>query len=108
MIGAAQRLDISEYRVFLLAHRDWFGEPGLMTVEQAFTAYLTRRVVPVWVRHFVRRTLTESGRPAGTDRTPAARQGIVAGGLVLGAVALVVVLAVTGNPPEGCLFPPCY
>ena len=113
VLGAAQHLDIAEYQVFALAHRNWFGDLDPVAVERAFTAYLVGKVVPVWVRHFARLTLRRGVPPqaladAVAPPTPSPRQGVIAGGLVLGAVVLVVALAAAGNPPEGCFFPPCY
>ncbi len=113
MLRAAQNLDIPEYDVFALAYRNWFGGPDPVAVDRAFAAYLLRKVVPAWVRHYARRTLTQGMPPheraAGrVPPAPAPRQGVIAGGLVLGVVALVIVLAAAGSPPEGCFFPPCY
>lgn len=113
VLRAAQNLDIPEYDVFTLAYRNWFGGTDPVAVDRAFAAYLLRKVVPAWVRHYARRTLTQGAPPhelaAGlAPPAPAPRQGVIAGGLVLGVVALVIALAATGSPPEGCFFPPCY
>ena len=106
---AAQHLDIAEYDVFALAHRNWFGGADPAAVDRAFAAYLRGQGVPAWVRHHARRTLAPGRPPRAPGRAPPApRQGVIAGGLVLGAVALVIALAAAGSPPEGCLFPPCY
>ncbi len=113
VLRAAQNLDIPEYDVFALAYRNWFGGTDPVAVDRAFAAYLLRKVVPAWVRHYARRTLTQGMPPheraAGlAPPAPAPRQGVIAGGLVLGVVALVIALAAAGSPPEGCFFPPCY
>ncbi|MCE2475286.1 MAG: hypothetical protein J4F47_06855 [Alphaproteobacteria bacterium] len=115
VLRAAQNLDIPEYDVFTLAYRNWFGGTDPVAVDRAFAAYLLRKVVPAWVRHYARRTLTQGMSPheiavglAPPGPAPTPRQGVIAGGLVLGAVALVIALAAAGSPPEGCFFPPCY
>jgi hypothetical protein len=113
VLRAAQNLDIPEYDVFTLAYRNWFGGTDPVAVDRAFAAYLLRKVVPAWVRHYARRTLTQGMSPHEfaaelMPPAPAPCQGVIAGGLVLGAVALVIALAAAGSPPEGCFFPPCY
>lgn len=113
VLHAAQHLDIPEYCVFTLAYRNWFGGTNPAAVDRAFAGYLVGKVVPAWVRHYARRALTHgvtSHEFAAevTPPAPAPRQGVIAGGLVLGGVALVIALAAAGSPPEGCFFPPCY
>ncbi len=51
---AASTLDVSEFDVFCLAHRSWYGRTGsLAHLEREFGRYLNRRVsLPFYVRRF--------------------------------------------------------
>jgi len=75
--AAAGRLELSEIDLFRLAYRHWFGEePDGRALERIFAAYMFRRAVPAWVRHYAREVLAlrrigpaEAGR-LGLDRLP--------------------------------------
>ena len=56
LIHTANELCVSEFRVFELAYRVWFGEPGeLRTLKCHFVDYVLCGDIPVWVRHYVRK-----------------------------------------------------
>jgi len=55
-------LDISEFRVFQLAHLEWYGfTMSDRKMEQLFHDYLKRERVPFWVRQFSRKVLALAG-----------------------------------------------
>lgn len=113
VLRAAAHLDTPEYNLFEQAYRNWFDALDPAAIDRAFAAYMVRGVIPAWVRHYARETLTTGSLAAALRRethrpAPARSEGLVAAGLVLASVVLVICLAVAGNPPEGCLFPPCY
>ena len=119
---AAALLEISEFRVFQLAYAGWFGnEPDERVIEPHFKAYMFRRAVPAWVRHFTRHVIalaadeTLDPRDFGIATHSASRRDIARGKLYLvyltiGVVALVLLadLTVDRMGLSGCLFPPCY
>lgn len=115
-------LAISEFRVFSLAYRSWYGrDTDESTLERHFTPYMFLDEVPFWVRSFTHRILEleRQGRlepaelgiepPRGDASTR--RRGIVYSfiialsmiGLVLLAKAAAVSLGV-----DGTWFPPFY
>jgi hypothetical protein len=52
---AASLLDISEFRLFEIAHVNWFGsEAPKKAMEGLFGNYLHSGLVPFWLRHMVR------------------------------------------------------
>jgi len=55
-------LDISEFRVFQLAHLEWYGfSMSDRKMERLFHNYLEREQVPFWVRQFSRKVLILAG-----------------------------------------------
>ncbi len=67
VVEAAYALRVSEYNLFRLAFRSWYGrEAAEKPLEKIFVAYMFHRAVPPWVRHFCRRVLAEAR--AGTLR----------------------------------------
>ena len=123
VIQTAGLLDISEFRVFELAYRRWYGRrPESSQLEHWFGDYLRQAAVPFWVRYFVRDVLYRAGagtlEPAdfGIQAQPlsprARRRGLLLSALVLALVVLLLVAAaVTEGLPQAvrnCYFPPCY
>jgi len=56
MVMAASRLlQVSEFRFFSIAHRQWYGsEMNDGPLEHVFSTYMFHDQVPCWVRHFAR------------------------------------------------------
>jgi len=55
VMDAAAALDVREIDFFRLAFRRWFGRDASAPIlERAFAAYMFRKVVPSWARHFSR------------------------------------------------------
>ena len=51
----AQFLEVSEYEVFQLAHKDWYGKRMIdTTMNYRFENYMEDAVVPFWVWNFVK------------------------------------------------------
>ena len=58
VLAASAALQITEFRLFELAHERWFDEPAMTEkVEPVFIAYMFQDVVPHWVRHYSRAVL---------------------------------------------------
>lgn len=55
---SAALMQISEFRYFHLAHKQWFGSslPDRI-MEKIFMSYLLEDTVPYWVRHLTRKVL---------------------------------------------------
>ena len=69
VIRTASELCITEFRVFELAYRVWYGEPGeVRTLKCHFVDYVLCGDIPVWVRHYVRKFCRD--HPA-SDKAPA-------------------------------------
>ena len=119
---AAALLEISEFRVFELAYTGWFGgEPDERVIEPHFMAYMFRRAVPPWVRHFTRHVIdlaadgTLDPSDFGIAKRWASRRDIARGKLYLvyltvSVVALVLLADLTAEwmGASECMFPPCY
>jgi len=57
-------LSVTEFEVFQIAYRQWFGVEGPATaIERAYKTYVYEQVVPHWVRHFCQKIqkLRQSG-----------------------------------------------
>ena len=118
VLESAALLEVSEYRVFELAHRAWFGAaPRAAPLERSFFDYLCRDRVPPWVRAFARAVVAR-GREPGFDpaewgapfRPPARTAAWLAIRYALWTVAAVVAICVAAHyaaEPRGCMFPPC-
>ncbi|MGF1528410.1 MAG: hypothetical protein ACFCBW_16655 [Candidatus Competibacterales bacterium] len=118
---SAARLGVSEYELFALAHRYWYGvdAPG-NTLERAFGIYLSRGTTPPWVRAFARFVAKESQlhrldpKALGISAPAAPRNGVWIGLAALlgmaGIVGLLIYLNAQAVPPglRGCALPPCY
>ncbi len=122
VLESAGLLEVSEYRVFELAHAAWFsasGEtPDRKTLEKYFFGYLYRDRVPPWVRSFTREVVARARAgtfdPAdyGIVYAPPTRTMIYLGlrysFWVVAAVGFIIAAAQVVTAPEGCYFPPCY
>ena len=115
-------LEITEFEVFRIAHREWFGrEAEDAEIETYFTRYMFREQVPFWGRHFTHHVteLAQRGaldpeqfgiRPRRYSSTMAARGVRYLIIIVLVVTTLVIVAQITARVWRGgaCFFPPCY
>lgn len=122
VVEVAALLRVSEFEVFRLAYRQWFGQPPLEPALKApFQGYLQTAVAPAWVRAFVRQVLAlqREGnldpRALGVPPVPpATTRSVVTGvaaliGLCLLVALLVHMIVVLQDAMLArCLFPPCY
>lgn len=77
VVDAAWALRVSEFNLFRLAYRRWYGgEPDIKWLEQIFAGYMFRQQVPPWVRQFCREVLARASagaldrRAFGADTVP--------------------------------------
>ncbi|MDP6517421.1 MAG: hypothetical protein QF926_12485 [Alphaproteobacteria bacterium] len=122
VLETAALLEVSEFRVFELAYRDWFGRPGRPeAIEAFFTPYMFHEIVPPWVRHFTRHVhaLDNAGRldprdfgifPRRLSAGEAARGRLYVAYVVSGVIAMFLIAQLTVDflNIKGCLLPPCY
>jgi len=67
LLEASALLQVTEFKVFELAYKDWFGTmPRPYIIEPHFNNYMFNRIIPVWVKHFCRRVV-EMGREGTLD-----------------------------------------
>jgi hypothetical protein len=120
---AADLLDITEFRLFQIAYRRWFGRrAGDQRMEWYFANYMFHDIEPPWVRHLAREILEreQAGtlrgidygvRPARLDPGLRRRGRLYAA--VLSVICLLLLLAALSYDQlvqfvENCYFPPCY
>lgn len=118
VLDVAAILGISEFRLFEIAYRMWFGRSAdEATIEGYFMPYMFHDVVPPWVRHFVARVLARQreGRldPAafGIVRRDATAEDVKRGrhfALWLATILITLLLLAELAADKYCLFPPCY
>jgi len=122
VLQTASVLHISEFEVFCLAYRRWFGQPAAPhEMDACFGSYLRQATVPPWVRAFTRQVheLQSLGRldPRAFGVGPAPlvslRKAFFAGmgfAFILVFVFLIIFLAAQTdqNAVTPCQFPPCY
>jgi len=61
LLEAAAELQVTEFKLFELAYRDWYGHPPKpQVIEVFFRNYMFNRIIPVWVSHFSRRIVEEA------------------------------------------------
>lgn len=99
---AAEALELSEFELFRAAHRAWCGaDADARSLERDFGAYLTRRRLPAYVRHYARRVVAEAeagglGAHPETAGLPRRERpvepGLWAVAVLLGAAFLVYIL----------------
>lgn len=122
VITAAAVLSISEFEIFRLAYRNWFGRiPEENALGVFFGHYLQNQSVPMWVRAFTRRVkqLDAAGRldvrefglePPSRANTRTILIGVMALLAMVVIVGLLVYSTHTGidSALRGCQLPPCY
>ncbi len=123
VLEAAAALDTTEFKVFDLAYRGWFGRSASHQVlERHFSDYMFEDIVPPWVHYFTRQVLGRHRRGElkrgdyGLEDPPASRRTLLLGRLYTAALALTLLALVAltlgeeGLPAlaRGCYFPPCY
>ncbi len=122
VLRASGLLAVSEFRVFELAHVNWYGfEADERTIERHFFPYMFREEVPHFVRAFTRKILglERAGRldpeEFGIEPDERTVRGVVSGvfyGLgIAAALAVLVALAKVTAESLGfaeCMFPPCF
>lgn len=91
ILHTAALLDITEYLVFKLAYKDWFGERATdERVEPHFVKYMFQEIVPIWVRQYTRKVikLDEEGslnpRSLGVYKRLPSRRMILVGKTYMG------------------------
>ncbi|MGI9384869.1 MAG: hypothetical protein ACR2PO_17085 [Methyloligellaceae bacterium] len=58
VLRTASVLNVGEFRVFQIAHKEWYAEEADdKTIERFFTQYMFNEIVPLWVRHFCAKVL---------------------------------------------------
>ncbi len=58
VLEAAALLQVTEFRIFELAYKEWFGRrPRPYIIERYFNDYMFNQAVPGWVTHFCRRVV---------------------------------------------------
>ncbi len=58
VLSASSILHITEFHLFELAYKQWFGEDaGAQDIERFYTPYMFGAVVPHWVRQYCRDVL---------------------------------------------------
>jgi len=122
VVRTAALLRVSEFEVFRLAYRQWFGQaPREPALSAPFQNYLQSARVPAWVRAFVRQvsTLQQEGRLDPGEfgiapPPPATPASVLTGVVAFAALCLVVVMLVQmivslqDSMLARCLLPPCY
>jgi len=104
LLEAAALLQVTEFRVFEMAYKDWYGAAARQyVIETHFRDYMFQQIVPPWVSHFARRIvdLGQSGELDPRDfgiyrRLPSRRMiliGQVYAGMLLAAFLLLVYMA---------------
>ena len=123
VIEAADLLDTSEFNLFSIAYRRWYGRHSdERTLERYFAAYMFRSVVPPWVRYLAREIRAKAREGTlrladyGLVRRPLSARMLLRGRIYSGILLIVCLLLllaslyyedlvlVFGN----CYFPPCY
>lgn len=67
LLESAALLQVTEFRIFELAYKDWYGAAAKhQVVEAHFRNYMFNQIVPVWVSHFCRR-IVKLGRSGELD-----------------------------------------
>lgn len=123
ILDAAALLDTSEFNIFSIAYRKWFGKNAPeKIIENYYTAYMFNAVVPYWSRHFARTIIRLSSTGSlnpndfveNTDHVSTrtifiARAFIISGAVVMLILLLGAIYAAHDSPiTYSCFFPPCY
>lgn len=121
VLRAASLLNVGEFRVFEIAYRQWYGNPGdEKHIEKYFIQYMFNDIVPVWVRHFCKQivSLDHAGKldPAdfgivGAAATSEQRnRGLE---FIMALIFILIAFFFLGESAARllklqCMFPPCY
>ena len=122
VLNTSALLEITEFEVFRIAYRDWFGRRAADNIiEPFYTDYMFNEVVPAWVRHFTRLVLqlAREGRlepqrfgimPKPFSARMAARgvRYLVIAVIWITMLLLLAHFAARYWPVAQCYFPPCY
>ena len=122
VLNVAALLDTTEFKVFSMSYRHWFGRSASEAdIERFFTDYMFKEIVPLWVRQFTRQVEDKARRGRvdasdyGLTHPPATPRMIFLGKLYTAGLVLVflVLLAFAWNDDllliaRNCYFPPCY
>ncbi len=122
VLNTSALLEITEFEVFCIAYRDWFGRQAAEhIIEPYYTNYMFNEVVPAWVRHFTRLVLqlASEGRlepqrfgimPRPSSASMAARgvRYLVTAVIWITMLLLLAHFAARYWPAADCYFPPCY
>lgn len=124
VLDASAALEVTEFRLFELAWRNWFGgRPDERRLERYFSAYMFAERVPHWVRNFARHILDLDAqgrldpRSFGVwQRLPSTRMRFLVKLYVAALVLLLLVLSGAAMDLDeqimsfyrSCYFPPCY
>jgi hypothetical protein len=94
---AASLLDISEFRLFEIAHVNWFGSKApKKAMEGFFGNYLHSGLVPFWLRHMVRSIINKhwkgnlAAREFGIEQPHVSPSEKRVGWLVIGLLSVLV------------------
>jgi hypothetical protein len=122
VLRASALLGISEFRLFHIAYRFWYGhEADEDQIERYFVPYMFRDMVPPWVRHFTNRvqTMDRDGtldpsafgiRPRQATKADVQRGRLYAMYLVSALAVLYILAELSANALwlQQCYLPPCY
>lgn len=123
VLNTAAVLETTEFNVFRLAYRKWFGKLTSDTeIERFYVPYMFREVVPPWVRSFCRVILKseENGqldaREYVTPKPRLKRQVVVrfVVKLIIAIVSMILLILLADLAAQQmglagrCMFPPCY
>lgn len=124
VLDASAALEVTEFRLFELAWRRWFGShPNPARLEHHFAAYMFAERVPLWVRSFARLILDLDARGELDPRAfgvwqplPSRRMRLLV--RIYCAVFLLLFLVIAAAALNlddqilsfyrSCYFPPCY
>ncbi len=107
VLDAAAELDTSEFEIFRLAHRAWFGHDAEeKSLERMFAVYMFHDRVPLWVRHLCR-DIVEAAPAPDADAValpaldPEQRRHVLT--LAVAVTAAVFIMTIgAGSIPPGC------
>ncbi len=122
VLNTSALLEITEFEVFSIAYRDWFGRrPADEVIEPFYTDYMFNEVVPTWVRHFTRLVLrlAQEGhldprqfgiepKPFSTSMAARGLRYLLASIVWLTTLVLLARFVAGYWPVADCYFPPCY
>ncbi len=123
VLNTAALLETTEFNVFRLAYRNWYGKNiNDNEIERFYVPYMFREVVPPWVTSFCRMILKleKSGklntrkyvplerRPKRQEVSQFAMKLIIAINCLIILLMLADQAAVQMGLDERCMFPPCY